>query len=400
MRTTPRRRRRGVALAVAASGSGKPTREQLTRVLSLATRSARSAGVRAVTSGKWLADISLDATSHLPVRDEVTLVEHFGGLQGPDLAAALVRNASLTSGAVGGVTGALAAASQLHPAAWTAMPFELLGETLVVVAIEMKLVAELHEVAHQGVRGTLTERGTAIATAWSESRGLQTSDLLSRPLRTTAADLVGRQTRSALASSLRKRILLRAGRNLTSFAPLMAGAAAGVVLNRRATRSLGRKGHSRWDHTSGDRAGPVEPPAKREFRRHGPRTSTASWHRATSDGTSSAVPTGCPHALDHGATSLVAPTPWLMRSTAPVTGRCAIMRRYTVRCDTPSDVTTAVPPEAVRARDQRQQRAYLSCTTRRSSRGAGTPTGGGGLYGLDTAGLRGDRVPPRPRRSK
>jgi hypothetical protein len=121
------------------------------------------------------------------------------------------------------------------------LPFELLAETLVVVAVEMKLVAELHEVAHRGLRGTLSERGTAIATAWSESRGVRPADLVSRPLHATAAELVGRQTRSRLATVLRRRILVRAGRNLTTFAPMMAGAAAGAVLNRRATRSLGKK---------------------------------------------------------------------------------------------------------------------------------------------------------------
>lgn len=230
-----------LALAIAESSGGKASREQLTKVLTLATRSARTAGVRAVTSGKWLADVSLDAAAHLSVRDELTLKEHFPGLDERDLAGALIRNASLSTAAVGGVTGALAAASQLHPASWTALPFELLGETLVVVAIEMKLVAELHEVAHQGMRGTVRERGFGIATAWSESRGLRPSDLVSRPLRATAADLVGRQTRSALASQLRKRIMMRAGRNLTTMAPLLAGAAAGAELNRRATRSLGKK---------------------------------------------------------------------------------------------------------------------------------------------------------------
>jgi hypothetical protein len=230
-----------LARAIADSGAGKPSREQLTRVLSLASRSARSAGVRAVTSGRWLADVSLDAASHVPVRDAATLKEHFGGLEGPLLAGALVRNASLATATVGGITGGLAAASQMTPTTWAALPFELLAETLVVVAIEMKLVAELHEVAHQGMRGTMGERGTAIATAWSESRGLRTSDLMSRPLRTTAAELVGRQTRSHLASALRRRILMRAGRNLTSLAPLLAGAAAGAELNRRATRTLGTK---------------------------------------------------------------------------------------------------------------------------------------------------------------
>ena len=141
----------------------------------------------------------------------------------------------------GGITGALATASELTPATWATLPIELLAETLVVVAIEMKLVGELHEVADQGVRGTIGQRGTAIATAWSESRGLRPSDLVTRPLRATAATLVGRESRSQLTGMLQRKMLKRAGRNLTSFVPLMAGAAAGAELNRRATRALGRK---------------------------------------------------------------------------------------------------------------------------------------------------------------
>jgi len=232
---------RELARAVAESGSGKPSREQLAHVLTLAGRSARAAGVQAVASGRWLADLGLEVAAHVPVRDQTTLKAHFDGLEGPLLAGALIRNASLTTAAVGGITGALATASELTPATWATLPIELLAETLVVVAIEMKLVGELHEVADQGVRGTIGQRGTAIATAWSESRGLRPSDLVTRPLRATAATLVGRESRSQLTGMLQRKMLKRAGRNLTSFIPMMAGAAAGAELNRRATRALGRK---------------------------------------------------------------------------------------------------------------------------------------------------------------
>jgi hypothetical protein len=230
-----------LARAVAESGSGRLSREQLTRILTLAGRSARAAGVQAVASGRWLADLGLEVAAHVPVRDQATLKAHFDGLEGPLLAGALVRNASRTTATVGGITGAIATASQTTPATWATLPIELLAETLVVVAIEMKLLGELHEVAGQGVRGTIGQRGTAIATAWSESRGLRPSDLVTRPLRATAATLVGRESRSQLTGMLQRKMLKRAGRNLTSFVPLMAGAAAGAELNRRATRALGRK---------------------------------------------------------------------------------------------------------------------------------------------------------------
>jgi hypothetical protein len=40
---------------------------------------------------------------------------------------------------------------------------------------------------------------------------------------------------------LQRRLLLRAMRNMSALAPLMAGAVAGAELNRRATRTLGEK---------------------------------------------------------------------------------------------------------------------------------------------------------------
>ena len=67
----------------------------------LAGRSAQHAGVKAVASGRWLADIVIQTGGHIPVRDLDTLIDHYDGKQGPALAEALVRNASRTSGAVG-----------------------------------------------------------------------------------------------------------------------------------------------------------------------------------------------------------------------------------------------------------------------------------------------------------
>ena len=83
----------------------------------------------------------------MPVRDLATLQAHHDGLGGSLLAGALIRNAVALDrrgrrrhrGAGGGVGDH---AGQLGHAA-----LELAAETLMVVAIEMKLVAELHEAA-------------------------------------------------------------------------------------------------------------------------------------------------------------------------------------------------------------------------------------------------------------
>jgi hypothetical protein len=206
---------------------------QLTRRLG---ESAKVAGARAVASGRWLAEVVVDNAPRIPVRDLATLRAHHGGLSGAALAGELIRTASRTSAAVGGASGALMSAEELAPPAWLALPLELMVETLAVAAVEMKLVAELHEVYGRPVPGGTTERATAIVRAWAERRGV-TPDLLTRP--GAVSDVLGRGTRNELVRIVRRRLLLRAGRNLSSLAPMLVGAAAGAEVNRRATRNLG-----------------------------------------------------------------------------------------------------------------------------------------------------------------
>lgn len=230
----------------AAAGEERPSAGQLREILRQARASARAAGGRAVASGSWLAEVTLDAASHLPVRDLATLRQHHHGLSGALLAKPLVRHASLASAATGATTGALAAASTATPATWATLPVELAAETLVVVAIEMKLVGELHEAAGYPVAGRLRTHGPLVARAWAESRGLSPAELTSL-LRTGssgalalgASDLLGRSARDQLTAQIRRRLLARAGRNTATLLPLMAGAVAGGELNRRATRRLG-----------------------------------------------------------------------------------------------------------------------------------------------------------------
>jgi hypothetical protein len=206
-------------------------------VLALATRSARAAGVRAVASGRWLAEVALEVAEHVPVRDLDTLQAHHAGRSDAALATDMVKAASRASAAVGAATGVAAALSETSPAGWTALPFELLGETLVVVAVEMKLVAELHVVASRPITGGPTERAAAVAWAWAEGRGIGANEVLSGGL----GGVARRQARRRLTAVLRRRLLLRGGRNIASLAPLLAGAAAGAELNRRATRDVGEK---------------------------------------------------------------------------------------------------------------------------------------------------------------
>jgi hypothetical protein len=217
------------------TGGERPTVAQLRRLGGLAARSGRASGARAVASGRWASDVVIAAAGHLPVRDLEALQAHHRGLSGPPLAEALVRNASRTAGAVGITAGTIAAASTTTPVTWTTLPAELLVETLIVIAIEMKLVAELHVVAGTPFSGPLTTQSVHIAHSWANRRGIAFTLAGTRG----AADLLNLSARRQLTSQVRKRLTRKTGRNLATLTPFFAGAAAGAVLNRRATRALG-----------------------------------------------------------------------------------------------------------------------------------------------------------------
>lgn len=88
------------------------------------------------------------------------------------------------------------------------------------------------------VEGTPAERSTAIVRAWAEGRGVTARNLIKPG---GLAQVFGRGSRRELIRMLQRRLALRALRNMSALAPLMAGAVAGAELNRRATRSLGEK---------------------------------------------------------------------------------------------------------------------------------------------------------------
>jgi hypothetical protein len=216
------------------TAGGPPSKQQVSDLVRLSARSAKEAGTQAVTSGRWITEVLLDVAGHLNVRDVETLRAHYHGKDGPELAEALVRNASRMSAAVGAATGAIVAASQLSLAAWATLPIELLAETLIVVSVELKLVSELSAIARQPFTGGITERASAAARVWADNQG-------QRPGRRTRGDLgmLGRQARIQLTSQMQKLLMRRAGRNIWSLLPFLIGAVAGGELNRRATLQLG-----------------------------------------------------------------------------------------------------------------------------------------------------------------
>lgn len=195
-----------------------------------------AAGSRSIATGRWLAEVVLDAAPHVVIRDLATLRAHHGNLRGPELADALIRSATRATAGLGAIAGAVAGAEELYPPAWLAIPAELVVETLAVVAVEMKLVAELHEVFDRPVRGTPVERGLALAQAWAQRRGVSVG-ALAQP--GAMSGTLGQTTRREIIALVQRRVARRTLRNLSSLAPFLTGAVVGAEMNRRATRSLG-----------------------------------------------------------------------------------------------------------------------------------------------------------------
>lgn len=200
----------------------------LVRMSSIVGARARAAGAKAVTSGRLLADLLVEAVPHIPVRDLDTLVEHHHGLTGEALADALVKNATRATTSIGAAGGAVAAAE------WAAMPLlitipaEVVVETLAVAAVEVKLVAELHAVYGIPVPGTGTERAMTFAGSWASRRGID-------PLRPwTIPNVLGIAGRATLG----KRLIARFARNLGTIIPFFVGAAIGATVNNGETKKL------------------------------------------------------------------------------------------------------------------------------------------------------------------
>ncbi|MEV6651496.1 hypothetical protein [Streptomyces sp. NPDC051219] len=182
--------------------------------------------VRARAGLAHLADRLIENAPRVPVRDLRTLRKQFPGLGPEEIADKLIAGAANATSTVGAGIGA-AAMLPVPPA----MPAELAAEITAVAAVELKLIAELHEVYGQRAPGTLKERGLAYLTAWTEERGID----VTKPSTVNAA-LGGRMKRE-----LRRQIMKRSLRNLPNLMPFMIGATVGAMMNRRDTKKLAEK---------------------------------------------------------------------------------------------------------------------------------------------------------------
>src|SRR5580658_3533607 len=223
-RLTGRAARRAAARPAERPERLRSVRRLGTAINSTARRGANVTG-RGLTSGsRWLSSQVLAMAPRLPVRDAATLRDQYPDRTPDQIADALIEGASRASATVGVAVGA-----------WSVLPWvpvlgvEVATETLSVVGIEIKLVAELHEIYGMRAPGSVIDRMTAYVGAWASRRGVA--------LAPGGLVLVAG---SPLARQLQRRLAARAGRSLFSLGPLLTGAVAGGLLNRRETRKLGR----------------------------------------------------------------------------------------------------------------------------------------------------------------
>jgi len=211
---------RASGLGTRASGLGARTAR---RGAKAAQRGARAAGAGARWGARRLVDEVLTRAPRLPVRDQATLRAQFPSLSPEELADMLISSAARMSASVGAAVGT-----------WSVLPFlpgfpaEVATETITVVGIEIKLVAELHEVFGMRAPGSVVDRMTAYTAAWANRRGVGLAP----------AGLVFAMG-SPLRRRLQRRLAARAGESVASLGPLLTGAAAGALINRHETRRLG-----------------------------------------------------------------------------------------------------------------------------------------------------------------
>ena len=188
-------------------------------------RGVRRAGRRSRLGSRWLSDQVLAAAPRLPIRNQETLRAQFPGKSPEQVADALIDGASRATAAVGATVGAWSVFPVLP-----AFPVEVATETLAVVSIEIKMVAELHEVYGMRAPGATVDRMTAYVSAWAHRRGVS---LTAAPAGLVVA------AGSPLRRLLQRRLAARATRTAFSLGPLLTGAVAGAVVNRFHTHRLG-----------------------------------------------------------------------------------------------------------------------------------------------------------------
>jgi hypothetical protein len=179
---------------------------------------------------RWMADTVAEIAPHVPIRDLATLRRHFPGLDDEALADRLIRNAARATAGVGAAGGGVAAVEWAVTPTLLSAPVLLAAETVAVVAIELKLIGELHELHRAPLPAGGAQRAVSLVQSWATQRGVN-------PMMPGVG--VSAVLGTAARRELRDSLLRRFGRNLTTLGPFLTGAAVAGYLNRRATRALG-----------------------------------------------------------------------------------------------------------------------------------------------------------------
>jgi hypothetical protein len=182
-------------------------------------------------TGRLLGELLATAAPRLPVRDAARLRAAHPGLSDEEIADALTTRASRLTAAVGAATGGLSAAQWLAPPSLVALPLELGAETLLVAAVEVVLLGELHELHGRPALGSDRERAAAYLASWTSQRAVDSG----------TRQGLGAVLGTAGLRSLSRRLTRRLVRNVGSAAPLLVGAAIGGRTNLKATEGLARR---------------------------------------------------------------------------------------------------------------------------------------------------------------
>ncbi|GIH11084.1 hypothetical protein Rhe02_91510 [Rhizocola hellebori] len=229
-------RKDDLALAVAGLAESEMDKASRARLLARLVGGLKQRGVGQLFQPRkamqWIADAVSDLAPHVPVRTIEVLRAHYPGLEGEALAERLIRNAARATASVGAAGGGLASVEWAAPPMLLTTPVLLATETVAVVAIEMKLIGELHEVYGHTIPGSGSQKAVSLMQGWSSRRGVN-------PM------LPGSGLATVLSTATRKQmrdmLLKRFGRNLTTLGPLLTGAAVASFLNQRATKRLGEE---------------------------------------------------------------------------------------------------------------------------------------------------------------
>jgi hypothetical protein len=181
--------------------------------------------------GALLNDLLAAAAPRLPIRDAGRLRAAHPGASDEEIAEALVARAARVTSGIGAAAGGLSAAQWLAPPSLLAVPLALGAETVLLSAVEVVLIGELHELYGRPAPGDARARAAAYLASWSAQRSVESAG---------AAGL-GSLLGAAGARALRRPVTRKLAGTATSAAPLMIGAAVSSRLNRRATESLARR---------------------------------------------------------------------------------------------------------------------------------------------------------------